>query len=478
VWNDEDEPEDKSTLGDDSAPHVDNADIPNRTIHNGTSGHAPGASSWDGNAYTLGMNGYNTNEDPAISSSNINDSHNIKSSGDMILGENDATQQQSLQPFASSGSASTSCSTQAGNTRFSLSAEMTAAISETASIQDEDRSATTRSSGSSSRTPNSSNRTSSSLHPLAISSSASCPQPNHSNALLPSRSPTGTFSSSSSLMQPPSSSADLYSVDLSQALERSNLGYMAVASPPPVSGQAGEAPSNPHLAMLANNFLMATTGAMPSSQSSTVTASASYQSPNVNGVSTHSVASQFYPQQQGAVQVVSGTSKPPPQQSSSVPSNSSSASNNTTSSSVPPFYLFDAPVELRANFMQNQRRLGLPVERDPNSFHYGEMVNGYHPQQFQNAGAMTGLDSNQINAVVGLHHRTSSHHPSHHNPPKMIDARHGGNSSRRNRSGQIKNEREQKRAQKITELIEQLRVQIENDGWQVEGRSKFNTLSK
>ena len=57
---------------------------------------------------------------------------------------------------------------------------------------------------------------------------------------------------------------------------------------------------------------------------------------------------------------------------------------------------------------------------------------------------------------------------------QLIDARHG---SRPGGSGRVKNEREQKRAQKITELIEQLRINMEIGGWKVEMRSKFHTLS-
>ena len=47
---------------------------------------------------------------------------------------------------------------------------------------------------------------------------------------------------------------------------------------------------------------------------------------------------------------------------------------------APPFLLFDAPCELRQNFMATQRMLNLPVHEDGNSFHYGMAVNGFHPQ--------------------------------------------------------------------------------------------------
>ncbi|GAX15751.1 hypothetical protein FisN_3Lh189 [Fistulifera solaris] len=41
----------------------------------------------------------------------------------------------------------------------------------------------------------------------------------------------------------------------------------------------------------------------------------------------------------------------------------------------------------------------------------------------------------------------------------------------------VKNAKEQKRAQQITNLIEQLRVKMEKDGWKIEVNSKFHTLS-
>jgi hypothetical protein len=120
----------------------------------------------------------------------------------------------------------------------------------------------------------------------------------------------------------------------------------------------------------------------------------------------------------------------------------------------PPFYLFDAPIELRSNFMKSQRDLGIPVMNDCNSYHYGETVKGFHPQGIN----VTNRDVNNPFTV----------------PVQLIDARHGGN---RAGAGRVKNEREQKRAQKITELIDQLRVNMENGGWKVEMRSKFHTLS-
>jgi len=122
--------------------------------------------------------------------------------------------------------------------------------------------------------------------------------------------------------------------------------------------------------------------------------------------------------------------------------------------------------------MQNQRRLGLPIQHDPNSYHYGETVNGFHPHQYQLPFGATAGAGAGVGAATG----GSPPRPPHNGlPPQLIDARHGNHCKSKN--GQVKNEREQKRAQKITELIEQLRLQMEEGGWQVEARSKFHTLS-
>jgi len=117
----------------------------------------------------------------------------------------------------------------------------------------------------------------------------------------------------------------------------------------------------------------------------------------------------------------------------------------TAPQSVPPFLLFDAPVELRTNFQQSQRAHGLPLLSDNNAFHFGISVNGFHPQR---------LPQGQQQNV------------------RLIDARHGDIGEKR-----IKNAKEQKRAQKIAELIDELRSEMEKGGWKVGHKSKFNTLS-
>lgn len=111
---------------------------------------------------------------------------------------------------------------------------------------------------------------------------------------------------------------------------------------------------------------------------------------------------------------------------------------------APPFMLFDAPIELRTNFEHAQRALGIPVLYDNNSYHFGFAVNGFHPQ------GCTGQDPNV----------------------RLVDARHGDAGDKR-----IKNAKEQRRAQKIAELIDELRDKMENDGWKVGIKSKYNTLA-
>jgi hypothetical protein len=285
-----------------------------------------------------------------------------------------------------------------------------------------------------------------------------------------------------SIIRPPSTSADLYSVDLSQALERSNIGMFATSNVATETVPPAGIPTanNSHLSTLANNFLLAASASFQPHAFQQATGATQHPQYH-NHQQQHASAASSVATSSGsfAVPARPATSSQQPQNpQGSTTSTQPTASTTTTSSSLPPFYLFDAPIELRANFMANQRKLGLPIEHDTNSFYYGETVNGYHPQQLLKAGM-----GDPQNAASLLHvgwdptKLPQQHRHSHGPPPKMIDARHGSN-RRRSKGGQQKNEREQKRAQKITELIELLRLQIEEKGWQVEGRSKFNTLSK
>lgn len=137
----------------------------------------------------------------------------------------------------------------------------------------------------------------------------------------------------------------------------------------------------------------------------------------------------------------------------------SKKSSKTTSNATPPFLLFDAPCELRANFMQTQRLLNLPVHQDNNSYHYGLIVNGFHPQ----------LNASMDPSLLPLSPEADI---------KLIDSRNIRHSKKGRAEGKERNEREQKRAQKITDLIEQIRLSIEDGGWKVEMKSKHHTLSK
>ena len=120
---------------------------------------------------------------------------------------------------------------------------------------------------------------------------------------------------------------------------------------------------------------------------------------------------------------------------------------------VPPFMLFDAPVELRTNFLASQRMYNMPLYQDCNTVHYGMAVNGFHPQ---------------LNAQSNPVTSSSSSYPL----VRLIDGR-----SNKPKAWRERNEREQKRAQKITELIESLRSSMEKGGWKVEIKSKYHTLS-
>lgn len=137
-------------------------------------------------------------------------------------------------------------------------------------------------------------------------------------------------------------------------------------------------------------------------------------------------------------------------------SQKSKSNTSKNSTALPPFMLFDAPCELRFNFAQTQQQHNIPLQVGANDLHYGVPVNGFHPQ---------------VNAQE--------------NPPvTMLDARH----CRKSKSTlsvttsteaptSERNEREQKRAHKITELIEELRVSMIDGGWNVQIKSKYHTLS-
>jgi hypothetical protein len=250
-------------------------------------------------------------------------------------------------------------------------------------------------------------------------------------------------------------------------LDRSSVGLLTTRQSS--AEGASNTSSLSHLSNLTANFLLAAAFGQPQESHASSTHHHHHIRHPTSTAETNHHSHHFTADTNTHLSASAVTTNAPNESSATQPSTSNS------SASLPPFYLFDAPVELRANFMQNQRKLGLPIEHDPNSYHYGETVNGFHPQQMfrggdlvpQHQGVAVDLNYGGIDGAKSGNQSL--------NPPQLIDARHGN--TRRNKGGQIKNEREQKRAQKITELIEQLRLQMESGGWQVEGRSKFNTLS-
>lgn len=285
------------------------------------------------------------------------------------------------------------------------------------------------------------------LHPMAIQSSATCPP--HSSAANngPMLSNTQTNSylqmSTGGMMtgQNHQAPSDIFGL---QGIDSAALASLAAAFQ---SQSDTNHNNNHHISTLAANFMLAT------------------QTKSTD--SSHTLSESHQPQPQHRSGPSTLPSQPHTGSVSSAPQlgrQHRQQPKNTASSKPPPFYLFDAPVELRANFMQNQRKLGLPIQHDPNSYHYGETVKGFHPQSLMNQQQLNSLTApSQVNQVPDA-------------PVQLIDARHGN--IRTNFSGRVKNEREQKRAQKITELIEQLRLDMEKGGCKVEMRSKFHTLSQ
>jgi len=149
-------------------------------------------------------------------------------------------------------------------------------------------------------------------------------------------------------------------------------------------------------------------------------------------------------------QLFTKSDQPNSQKTSSEPSTQqtpAAATPQQGNSQTSPILLFDAPCELRLNFLQYQR---LQASQDQNLYQYGMAVNGFHPQ---------------LNAQD--------------NPPVSSNSKHRGSNSKKGGkdSAKERNEREQKRAQKITELIESLRMSMVKGGWKVEMKSKYHTLS-
>ena len=133
--------------------------------------------------------------------------------------------------------------------------------------------------------------------------------------------------------------------------------------------------------------------------------------------------------------------------------------------------------ELTANFRNN-----------PNiSVHYGMAVNGFHPQVNARVNPVFPLSNSAAAATQqtlpgGTGKRTSA---SGANKSRQQSRGRGnantaaaGAASTHTRNSRERNNREQLRAQKITQLISELRENIEKGGWQEEMKSKYQTLSQ
>lgn len=309
------------------------------------------------------------------------------------------------------------------------------------------------------------------LHPLGIQSSANCPP--HISGILPAAPPNPHFLSPlmyNPLLHANPTQPNQHFMTMVQAPngQHQHLSQQQIPLQPQQQSQPqqpqqqqpqSQVPTqaqhiisqqhtnqqqvNPHQQQQQQNLQPASAPAVASSHQTPVAApvASSHQTPAAAPVAS--------PQKSSAVVSTTNMS----QQGASTTNQTQQGTNKP----MPPFYLFDAPCELRTNFIASQRMHNLPVKEDNNSFHYGMAVNGFHPQ----------LNA-QVNPVLPL--------PRISIPPdsvQLVD----GRSKKNKKTGKERNEREQKRAQKITELIEQLRVSMEQGGWKVEMKSKFHTLS-
>lgn len=137
---------------------------------------------------------------------------------------------------------------------------------------------------------------------------------------------------------------------------------------------------------------------------------------------------------------------------------------------APPFYLFDAPCELRHNFLQAQQKYKIePSAPDSNAYHYNMAVNGIHQQA--NAQVNPILPTSPKNPCTESSGTTTTTIDGR--SVQLLDGRHKNKA----KPGNERNEREQQRAQKITELIEKLRLTMVHGGWKREMKSKYQTLS-
>lgn len=158
-----------------------------------------------------------------------------------------------------------------------------------------------------------------------------------------------------------------------------------------------------------------------------------------------------------------------------------SSGNNVTASKLS----YNSPYsthlrELTANFRNN-----------PNiSVHYGMAVNGFHPQVNARVNPVFPLSNNariggtngatQQTLAVGAGNGSSGANNSRQQSRGRGNATStaAGAASTHTRNSRERNNREQLRAQKITQLISELRENMEKGGWQEEMKSKYQTLSQ
>merc|ERR1712161_88602 len=115
-----------------------------------------------------------------------------------------------------------------------------------------------------------------------------------------------------------------------------------------------------------------------------------------------------------------------------------SSSNIPKGQTAPNFYLFDAPWELRANFMQSQLSRNGTVTPDSNDYHYNLAGNRIDPKQVARVNPIMplSLESN-ASGIATLPNGQ---------PVQLVDGRH----RKKTISDSARNEREQQRAKKIT----------------------------
>lgn len=215
-------------------------------------------------------------------------------------------------------------------------------------------------------------------------------------------------------------------------------------------------------------------------------------------------------QQQQAV-IQSADQQQQQQHAQSHINNSTSAT--TTNSST----LYNSPYadhlrELTANFRNNP---STTTSMNASQAHYGMAVNGFHPQVNAQVNHVLPLSGNyggmigNSGVAVTLPTSSATSATTTNQAAKTLTAAessgtiktsnkrsNGGVSSGRKRNASAttvtmnaatdqhtrnsreRNEREQVRAQKITQLISELRVNMQQGGWQEEMKSKYQTLSQ